>query len=192
MDTADDVTLPQSAYGNPYAFTGREFDPESGLYYSRARYYDPQTGRFLQADPVFHLNPYPYVDNNPINFTDPLGLFMAKGTIKKKLLEEGYGNQFSDKELNIIAEEIDSTLNPVETAKAGNPNISENEAKEIANSCRAELRAKYDERLEEKLIQKIKAKPGSKQAKKVEQELEEISATIRLLQEYDAATEKAK
>ena len=117
---------------------------------------------------------------------------MAKGTIKKKLLEEGYGNQFSDKELNIIAEEIDSTLNPVETANAGNPNISENEAKEIANSCRAELRAKYDERLEEKLIQKIKAKPGSKQAKKVEQELEEISATIRLLQEYDAATEKAK
>ncbi len=73
MDTADDVTLPQSAYGNPYAFTGREFDPESGLYYSRARYYDPQTGRFLQADPVFHLNPYPYVDNNPINFTDPTG-----------------------------------------------------------------------------------------------------------------------
>ena len=33
MDTADDVRLSQSAYGNPYAFTGREYDPETGLYY---------------------------------------------------------------------------------------------------------------------------------------------------------------
>ena len=50
------------AYGNilespgtveqPYTYTGREFDSESGLYYYRARYYDPATGRFLQEDPI--------------------------------------------------------------------------------------------------------------------------------------------
>jgi RHS repeat-associated protein len=37
---------------NPYTYTGREYDPESGLYYYRARYYDPEIGRFLQPDPL--------------------------------------------------------------------------------------------------------------------------------------------
>jgi YD repeat-containing protein len=36
----------------PYTYTGREFDTESGLYYYRARNYDPTTGRFLQEDPI--------------------------------------------------------------------------------------------------------------------------------------------
>ena len=35
-----------------YAFTGREWDPETGLYYYRARYYDPKAGRFISADPI--------------------------------------------------------------------------------------------------------------------------------------------
>ena len=77
MDTIDDVTLTQSAFGNPYLFTAREFDPESGLYYYRARYYDPRFGRFIQEDQdedyvLLHL--YLYVDNNPVNWTDPFGL----------------------------------------------------------------------------------------------------------------------
>jgi RHS repeat-associated protein len=60
--------------GNPYGFTGREFDPESGLIYLRARYYDPRTGRFHQEDPIQSLNPYRYASNNPLRFTDPFGL----------------------------------------------------------------------------------------------------------------------
>ena len=62
----------------PYTFTAREFDPETGLYYYRARYYDSFTGRFLQEDLIdltgdnSHL--FPYVGNNPTNWTDPLGL----------------------------------------------------------------------------------------------------------------------
>lgn len=36
----------------PFAFTGRKYDTETGLYYYRARYYDPRLGRFLQTDPV--------------------------------------------------------------------------------------------------------------------------------------------
>jgi RHS repeat-associated protein len=43
------------AITNPYTFTGREFDPETGLYYYRARYYDPTIGRFLQEDPTLLL-----------------------------------------------------------------------------------------------------------------------------------------
>jgi RHS repeat-associated protein len=35
---------------NPFMFTGRQFDVETGLYYYRARYYNPYIGRFLQTD----------------------------------------------------------------------------------------------------------------------------------------------
>ncbi len=64
--------------GEPgYAFTGREWDPESGLYYYRARYYDPRIGRFVSEDPVgFRAGPnfYTYVSSNPVNLADPSGL----------------------------------------------------------------------------------------------------------------------
>jgi len=69
--------IESSIIGNPYMFTGRRFDSETGLYYYRAIYYDPYIGRFLQTDPVFYtdwLNLYTYVRNNPVNWTDPTGL----------------------------------------------------------------------------------------------------------------------
>ena len=64
---------------NPYTYTGRELDPESGLYYYRARYYDARIGRFLQEDPVGFAggkNFYIYLNDNPINFADPSGLII--------------------------------------------------------------------------------------------------------------------
>ncbi|MFH1777293.1 MAG: RHS repeat-associated core domain-containing protein [Candidatus Omnitrophota bacterium] len=67
-----------SSIGNPYLFTGREYEPEAGLYYYRARYYSPAIGRFLSPDPIGFeggMNFYSYVKNNPVNFTDPSGLF---------------------------------------------------------------------------------------------------------------------
>jgi len=54
--------------------TARESDPETGLYYYRARYYDPSTGRFLSEDAVRTVNLYEYVKSNPTNLTDPFGL----------------------------------------------------------------------------------------------------------------------
>ena len=59
----------------PYTYTGRELDPETGLYYYRARYYDPRIGRFLQEDPIWDVNLYGYVQNNPLKYVDPYGLW---------------------------------------------------------------------------------------------------------------------
>ncbi len=70
---------------NRILFTGREYDKETGLYYYRARYYNPQIGRFLQTDPVGYeagMNLYRYCRNNSVNSTDPFGL---DPTDKKKL-----------------------------------------------------------------------------------------------------------
>jgi len=57
---------------NPFLFTGRRFDIETGLYYYRARYYNPYIGRFLQTDPVGYG--YIYCGNNPLAYIDPSGL----------------------------------------------------------------------------------------------------------------------
>jgi len=73
------VTLNGST-GNPYRFTGREYDDETGLYYYRARMYCPAQGRFLQTDPIGYadsMNLYQYCGNNPVVFTDPMGLFSS-------------------------------------------------------------------------------------------------------------------
>jgi RHS repeat-associated protein len=62
--------------GNPVQYTGREND-QTGLYYYRARYYDPQLKRFVSADPIGiagGINLYQYTNSNPVSFTDPLGL----------------------------------------------------------------------------------------------------------------------
>lgn len=61
---------------NPIQYTAREND-DTGLYYYRARYYDPQLKRFISEDPIGingGLNVYAYVNGNPISLIDPMGL----------------------------------------------------------------------------------------------------------------------
>lgn len=62
-----------------HLFTGKELD-DSGLYYFGARYYDPDLGRFITADPTIQrptdpqdMNRYAYCRNNPVNLIDPTG-----------------------------------------------------------------------------------------------------------------------
>ncbi|HBP18365.1 MAG TPA: hypothetical protein DEA08_11320 [Planctomycetes bacterium] len=75
---ASDVTsiAAASQFDNPFTFTGRYFDAETGLFQYRNRYYDPTLGRFLSVDSVGFaegMNPYQYVGGNPLNMVDPSG-----------------------------------------------------------------------------------------------------------------------
>jgi len=89
INTADQVVnayeydpwgLPLStseAVPQPFKYGGREYDSETGFYYLRARYYDPQIGRFISEDPIGlagGINRFAYVGNHPADARDPSGL----------------------------------------------------------------------------------------------------------------------
>jgi RHS repeat-associated protein len=69
--------LEEGREADGYAFTGREWEPAIGLYYYRARYYDPEAGRFISEDPIGlagGVNGHSYSFENPATFADPSGL----------------------------------------------------------------------------------------------------------------------
>ncbi len=77
FDSFGKQTASSGSLTNPFQYTGRELDSETALYYMRARYFDPATGRFLSEDPLgfsVSKNFYAYVLNNPVNDIDPAGL----------------------------------------------------------------------------------------------------------------------
>ena len=66
---------------NPIRYRGFYYDEESGLYYLQSRYYDPEVGRFINADEIDYIEPdtlmgcnlYAYCGNNPVMYVDPYG-----------------------------------------------------------------------------------------------------------------------
>lgn len=102
QDGSEVAALTYDSYGNPisatgtqpdaagrFAFAGREWDADTGLYYYRARYYDPELGRFIGEDPLGYdandENFYRYVFNSPLLYTDPFGLETGYGEFLKKI-----------------------------------------------------------------------------------------------------------
>jgi RHS repeat-associated protein len=77
-DSLGNVVVATGSVVNPFRYTGREFDAETGLYSYRARYFDSQAGRFISEDPIGlggnSLNFYEYAYNSPANWIDPSGM----------------------------------------------------------------------------------------------------------------------
>ncbi|MFW3477167.1 RHS repeat-associated core domain-containing protein [Streptomyces microflavus] len=99
-------TTSGAASSNPYTFTGRENDG-TGLLYYRARYYDPQTGRFISQDPIGQaggINLYQYALASPTTYTDPTGNTpMAAACIAGGLVDGGLdwlGQRLSGRKVN--------------------------------------------------------------------------------------------
>ncbi|QDH21619.1 RHS repeat-associated core domain-containing protein [Saccharibacillus brassicae] len=72
---------------NPFGYSGEFWDADTGLQYLRSRWYDPSIGRFIQEDTFegyvnrpSSLNPYSYVENNPLKYLDPSGHAIVPGT----------------------------------------------------------------------------------------------------------------
>jgi RHS repeat-associated protein len=107
LTNADGILVEQNVYdsfGNSsgsartrYSYTGRERDPETGMLYYRARFYDPQLGRFISEDLIgldAGINPYAYVKNEPVRFIDPFGFTRCSrvlGTMAGALIGAGAG-----------------------------------------------------------------------------------------------------
>lgn len=75
-----DTTTYGIAKLNPFRYRGYVYDDETGLYYLQSRYYDPVTGRFINADvycdtntDIFGTNMFTYCNNDPVNQVDPKG-----------------------------------------------------------------------------------------------------------------------
>jgi RHS repeat-associated protein len=90
-DSFGKLTASTGTVTNPFQYTGREFDKETGLYFNRARYYDPNGGRFISEDPIAFqggINFYSYSFNSPTNLRDPSGRSAAAATWP---ILEGFG-----------------------------------------------------------------------------------------------------
>lgn len=88
-----------TSFSSRYQYTGREYDPLSGFYYYRARWYDAKIGRFVSEDPIGFgggdINYYGYVGNNAPNLNDPSGEFPSffRWNYHKTITERALGGR---------------------------------------------------------------------------------------------------
>ena len=105
-----DVDTDGSDIDNEFLYTGRRLDPETGLQYSRYRYYHPQLGRFVNRDPIGYFtdkNLYVYVGGQPTVSLDPDGLYERERGFKAcsellKVLDVGDGRHLVFKMINLL------------------------------------------------------------------------------------------
>ncbi|WP_347324087.1 RHS repeat domain-containing protein, partial [Paenibacillus wenxiniae] len=109
-DEWGNLTQQKETVANEFKYAGETYDAETGLYYLKARYYDPNVGRFLNEDTVegqidnpLSLNIYSYVQGNPLRYTDPTG----------NLIQESYNDGGLRDLLQQAREQITSKSDPL-------------------------------------------------------------------------------
>jgi RHS repeat-associated protein len=121
-----EITGQTGSLENPFAYTGREWEPEVGLYYYRARWFDPDAGRFASEDPLglhgWDDNLFRYVINNPIAYVDPTGFLWET----RHVLPEG-------SPLNTIVCDGQGGI----TSHVGSPGYTENQVKAYRDCIQA-------------------------------------------------------
>jgi RHS repeat-associated protein len=149
-DSFGKLTASVGTLVNPFQYTGRQFDPETGLYEYRARYYDQDVGRFKSEDPIGFqggINFYRYVGNNATNRTDPDGMafkdcaaaleelakrqFIASGRYVQ-FVAHGDGDPEHAKQLAIALKKLDEAIAQVEKYCKCNPTIAAEIAAAVA------------------------------------------------------------
>ena len=138
-----------SAVGNPFLFTGRRYDAESGNYFYRARMYSTQMGRFLQRDPLGYidgLNIYQYVHSNPANVRDPHGtnalvvvliVLIIAGAVMY-ITTQGTNSSVQSEAIDAYAGIVSDFTSMAETYKRGCEEHASQNLRECASRC-AEL-----------------------------------------------------
>lgn len=107
------------AFANPFRFSTKYQDDETGLLYYGYRYYDPDTGRWLNRDPIAErggLNLYTFVHNNPLDIVDILGLSCREiGSYKFGLTAPAGKGVFAGQEFSATVEKCDDCCYVVTT-----------------------------------------------------------------------------
>jgi RHS repeat-associated protein len=134
--TYDYTPYGSQALGTPPngpGYTGHVNDPDTGLVYMQARYYDPLTQRFLSTDPIdptpgnhFNFNRYAYASNNPIVNTDPDGRQDEDGSaVDEEFYEARQANYLSSppavQQLDAVESELQAAGNAQANEEIINP-----------------------------------------------------------------------
>ena len=121
-DPYGQVTLGSTKYTDFYGYNAESYNPNTGLEYLRARYYNAEEGRFFQEDTnlgditdPLTLNRYAYVKNSPLNYVDPSG----HEPIDEEFLLRDQCNETDDAVLAEIADAINGNLGALGGAAAG-------------------------------------------------------------------------
>ncbi|MGE5371936.1 MAG: RHS repeat-associated core domain-containing protein [Solirubrobacterales bacterium] len=147
---------------NHFKYSGEIFDKETGLYYLRARYYNPQLGRFLNKDTYegditnpMSLNLYAYCGNNPLKYVDPTGhwgidvhYFRTEEIMKEMGISEDYAEAVAqgNQSVDLRWEGMKATIGNRNRAKNGEKEIASSEDKYHFNMSSNQSGSYYDTR----------------------------------------------